>query len=184
MAKVFSKQEIIDAASAFVDLNNFLYHLKSKKPAANCINSPKLPERISESLAYHLISKGEIPQMNRLKWNKIRFNEKALKHVGTNSKPTDIILDLPNGDECLVEVKATQVGYTEIKKKDAGADFLIWIEFNDSFKQGLRKEVEISTLKIPQGMVAKQYNWGPYHNQHPMAVVKTYPNLSDVLNLI
>jgi len=184
MAKVFTKQELLDAASAFVELNNFLDNLKSRKPSAKCINSPKLPERISESLAYHLISEGVIPQISGLQWKKIRFNEKALKHVGSNSKPTDIILDLVNGTECLVEVKATQVGYTEIKKKDAEADFLIWIEFNDSFKQGLRKDVEISTLKIPQGMRVKQYNWKPYHKQYPTAVVKTYPSFSEVINLI
>ena len=184
MAEVFSKQELLDAASAFVELNNFLHQLKLSKTAAKCINSPKLPERISESLVYHLISNNKIPQIRKLNLKKIRFNQKALKHSGSNSKPTDIILDLLDGTECLVEVKATQVGYTEIKKKDADADYLIWVEFNDSFKQGINKQVEISTLKIPKNMKVKQYNWKPYHKQYPDASVYVYSSFDEVLNLI
>ena len=184
MADVFTINELIDASNAFIKVNDFLQNLKASTPAAKCINRAKLPERISESLAYHLISNGKIPLLRGLKQRKIRFNEKASKHIGTNSKPTDIILDLLDGTECLIEVKATQVGYTEIKPKDAAADFLIWIEFADSFKEGPRKNVEISTLKIPKNMKPKQYNWKPYHKQYPTADVNTYPNFHDVLKNI
>ena len=152
MAEVLTKDELKDASNAFILANDFLRNLKSSTPAANCINNLKLPQRISESIVYHLISKKEIPALANLQIIQIRFNEKARKHIGTNSKATDIILDLFDKSECLVEVKATQVGYTEIKQKDAHADFLIWVEFNDSFRGGSNKKVELSVLKIPINM--------------------------------
>jgi hypothetical protein len=182
VAEVFTKVELIDASKAFIKINDFVENLKASTPAARCINNSKLPERISESLVYHLISNGKITFLNGLNTIKIRFNEKARKHIGTNSKPTDIILDLLDGTECLIEVKATQVGYTEIKQKDADANFLIWVEFNDSFRGGSNKNVQISALKIPNNMKAKQYNWKPYHEAYPSANVATYASFEDVLS--
>ena len=86
-----------------------------------------------------------------------------------------------NGPEKLIEVKATQVGYTEFKEKDVDADFIVWVEFNDTFRSGPNKQIEVLVIR-PDGIAAKQWNWKPFKKEHHNSCTSVqFPNLKSLL---
>ena len=182
-----SKAGIKDASEAFIDLNTYLEGLKRRKPAAGCIKNPRLPEIISESIVYHLISDGNCPLINIQNGDSIHHSIQASRYrpangwSGKKRNNTDLVIKRKNGAETLVEVKATQVGYTEFKPKDVDAEFIVWVEFNDTFRSGSNKEIEILIIR-PTGIRAKQWNWKPFQKEHGDSCTKIqFPNLESII---
>ena len=166
-----SKVDINEASKAFIQLNSYVEKLKGKKPAAKCIQNPKLPEKISESIVYHLISDGKCPLIKIQAGDTIHHSIKASCYksengwTGSPRGNTDLVIKKNNGAEILVEVKATQKGYTEFKPKDVDADFIVWAEFHDTFRSGTNKQIEVLVIR-PKGILAKQWNWKPFQKKH------------------
>ena len=182
-----SKAGINEAAEAFIQVNSYLERLKEKKPAARCIKNPRLPEIISESIVYHLISDGKCPLIKIQTGDTIDHSIQASRYQSANGwtgpkrNNTDLVIKRKNGTETLVEVKATQVGYTEFKDKDVDADFIVWVQFNDTFRSGTNKQIEVLVIR-PTGIDAKQWNWKPFNKTHSKScTLIQFTNLKSIL---
>ena len=183
----FSKVGINEATEAFIQLNSYLEKLKEKKPAAKCIQNPKLPEIISESIVYHLISDGKCPLIKIQAGDTLHHSIKASRYksangwTGARRNNTDLVIKRKNITETLIEVKATQVGYTEFKPKDVEADFIVWVEFNDTFRSGTNKQIEVLVIR-PKGIRAKQWNWKPFQKKHSKSCTMIqFTNLKSIM---
>ena len=126
-----------------------------------------------------MIETGSI--LSECNFDEVRYEKKAMRYEGTNAMPTDIIgIIHPNGIEYLIEVKATQVGYTELKEKDNEADCIIWLEFGDSFRGG-KMNIQLAVVKNPSeiGVKSKQYNWQPFINEFNPEI-RTYTSINEM----
>tara|TARA_B100001287_G_scaffold274858_1_gene281125 strand:- start:950 stop:1498 length:549 start_codon:yes stop_codon:yes gene_type:complete len=182
MNEPLSKLGIRESSKAFIELNNYLEKLKKNNKHAACIKHPRMPEKISESIVYHMIKDKRCNILGKKKFIDIHFQKKASKYKGGTQQPTDIILELNDGSECLIEVKATQKKFTAISKKDSEADYIIWIDFNQSFRSGIDDTIDYSILKVPHNMKPTKTTWGPYHKKYPSAERRSFRNLDEIIS--
>ena len=182
-----SKPELKSAVDAFIQFNEFWENLHATNPAARCIKGPRLPELISESIVYHMVSDGMIPSLSLDDEDSLIHSAKAEKYKtkngwsGRRRNNTDLIIQKASGRQILIEVKATQKRYTELKEKDVEADYLIWLEFNETFRNGSNKTIELSIVVPDVEMRARQWNWKAYHDKFTSAEVLKFDSLESII---
>lgn len=104
------------------DVFTYISNLKEKNPLAADIQYPKLPPRLTESLAIHLLRHGIIAG---LKGYDFRF--------GGNE--ADIIASR-GSERVRIEVKGTTKGFEYFGEKDIKANYLMWFDFEELFRKG------------------------------------------------
>jgi hypothetical protein len=120
--QLLSSTEIDQLVFLLKDVFTYISNLKEKNPLAADIQYPKLPPKLTESLAIHLLRRGLIPA---LKEYDFRF--------GGNE--ADIIASR-GSEKARIEVKGTTKGFEYFGEKDIKANYLVWFDFEELFRKG------------------------------------------------
>jgi hypothetical protein len=120
--QLLSATEIDQFVFLLKDVFTYISNLKEKNPLAADIQYPKLPPKLTESLAIHLLRCGLIPE---LKGYTFRF--------GGNE--ADIIASR-GSEKAKIEVKGTTKGFEYFGEKDIKANYLMWFDFEELFRKG------------------------------------------------
>lgn len=120
--QLLSATEIDRFVFLLKDVFTYISNLKEKNPLAADIQYPKLPPKLTESLAIHLLRHGLIPE---LKGYDFRF--------GGNE--ADIIASR-GSENVRIEVKGTTKGFEYFGSKDIKANYLMWFDFEELFRKG------------------------------------------------
>jgi len=104
------------------DVFTYISNLKDGNPLASDIQYPKLPPRLTESLAIHLLRRGLIPE---LKGCDFHFGGKEADIIGARG-----------AEKFRIEVKGTTKGFEYFGEKDIRANYLMWFDFEELFRKG------------------------------------------------
>ena len=119
--QLLTATEIDQFVCLLKDVFSYISDLKEKNPLAADIQYPKLPPKLTESLAIHLLRRGLIPELQGYGF---RF--------GGNE--ADIIAS--RGPERVrIEVKGTTKGFEYFGEKDIRANYLMWFDFEELFRK-------------------------------------------------
>ena len=101
----------------------FLENLRQRDDLAKFIQYPKIPPRLSESIALHFLRRGEI--LSRLRNYKFQLgSQRGAPDIEGRFKRKSL----------RIEIKATAVSaFQELKKGDIASDYLIWLHFGNYF---------------------------------------------------
>jgi len=136
--KTLSIQEIKDLSKLTAKVFKYYTSLKKKDKIANYIQYPKTPNILSESLAIQLILKNKI------------LTELSSYEISLGGNIADVVAKKSNSIK-KIEVKATGAKeFQEFGPKDIIADYLIWINFGDSFLKDDFSKISIFILKNPK----------------------------------
>lgn len=123
MAKqLLSLAEIGQFVFLLKDVFTYISNLKEKNPLAKDIQYPKLPPKLAESLAIHLLRGGLVPELNG---HNFRFGGNEADIIGVK-----------DGKSVRIEVKGTTKGFEYFGEKDIKADYLLWFDFEELFRRG------------------------------------------------
>ena len=128
--QLLSPIEISQFILLLKDVFTYISNLKEKNPLAADIQYPKLPSKLTESLAIHLLRSGLISD---LKGYSFRFGGNEADVIGSQG-----------ANEVLIEVKGTTKGFEYFGEKDIKANYLMWFDFEQLF----RKSGEDFTLYV------------------------------------
>jgi hypothetical protein len=120
--QLLSATEISQFVLLLKDVFTYISNLKEKNPLAADIQYPKLPPKLTESLAIHLLRHGLVSE---LKGYDFRF--------GGNEAD---ILASRGSEKARIEVKGTTKGFEYFGEKDIKADYLLWFDFEELFRKG------------------------------------------------
>jgi hypothetical protein len=120
--QLLSPAEIDQFIFLLKDVFTYISNLKEKNPLAADIQYPKLPSKLTESLAIHLLRHDLIPE---LKGYDFRF--------GGNE--ADIIAARET-EKVRIEVKGTTRGFEYFGEKDIRAKYLMWFDFEELLRKG------------------------------------------------
>jgi hypothetical protein len=119
--KLLSADEINQFIILLREVFTYITDLKESHALAADIQYPKLPPKLSESIAIHLLQRGVIPQLAGCDF---RFGGNAGDILAFNGEqPTSHI-----------EVKGTTKGFEYFGEKDVRCDYLLWFDFEDIFR--------------------------------------------------
>ena len=136
--KTLSMKEIKELSNLTANVFKYYTSLKKKNKIAKFIQYPKVPNILSESLAIQLILKKKI------------LRELSSCEVILGGNVADVIAKKLKSIK-KIEVKATGAKeFQEFGPKDIKADFLVWINFGDSFLRGNFSRISVFTLKNPR----------------------------------
>jgi hypothetical protein len=123
MAKqLLSPGEIEELVSLLKEVFAYISDLKERNPIAADIQYPKLPPKLTESLAIHMLRTGLIPD---LRGRVFSFGGNEADIIGEGQ-----------GRRARIEVKGTTKGFEYFGEKDIRADYLLWFDFEDLFRNG------------------------------------------------
>lgn len=122
--QLLSAAEIDQLVTLLKDVFSYISNLKKNNSLAADIQYPKLPPRLTESLAIHLLRGGLIPE---LKGSDFQFG----------GKEADIIASRDT-EKFRIEVKGTTKGFEYFGEKDIRANYLMWFDFEELFRKGER----------------------------------------------
>lgn len=88
---------------------------------AKDIQFPKLPPKLTESIAIHLLRGGLIPTLSGYDF---RFGGTEADIIGTNET-----------SRVRIEVKGTTKGFEYFGEKDIKANYLLWFDFEELFRK-------------------------------------------------
>ena len=88
---------------------------------AKDIQFPKLPPKLTESIAIHLLRGGLIPTLSGYDF---RFGGTEADIIGTNET-----------SRVRIEVKGTTKGFEYFGEKDIKASYLLWFDFEELFRK-------------------------------------------------
>lgn len=88
---------------------------------AKDIQFPKLPPKLTESIAIHLLRGGLIPTLRGFDF---RFGGTEADIIGTNET-----------SRVRIEVKGTTKGFEYFGEKDIKASYLLWFDFEELFRK-------------------------------------------------
>lgn len=117
-----SPAEIDQFVSLLKDIFTYISNLKERNPLAADIQYPKLPPKLTESLAIHLLRGGLISE---LKGYDFRFGGNEADVIGSRGS-----------NKVRIEVKGTTKGFEYFGEKDIRADYLMWFDFEELFRKG------------------------------------------------
>ena len=113
---------------------SFISDLRNENPLAKCIQFPKIPPILSESLC-------------------ILEREKLFPGCSDavfGGRRCDIDVLFPDGTKKTAEIKATgQSAFQALSKKDIAADFLVWVHFGRFFED-YHEEIKTYVLENPK----------------------------------
>ncbi|NWG10452.1 hypothetical protein HXY33_01685 [Candidatus Bathyarchaeota archaeon] len=132
--------EIVELTDLLAQVFSAISDMHNENPLAKCIQFPKIPSILSESLC-------------------ILEREKLFpgcSNANFGGRTCDIIVRFPDGTEKTAEVKATgQSAFQRLSGKDIASDFLVWVHFGRFFEdqnQEIRAYVMENPNRIfPQG---------------------------------
>lgn len=120
--QLLSATEIDQFVFLLKDVFAYISNLKEKNPLAADIQYPKLPPKLTESLAIHLLRRGLISELKEYDF-------------GFGGNEADIIAS--RGPEKIrIEVKGTTKGFEYFGEKDIKANYLMWFDFEELFRKG------------------------------------------------
>ncbi|MDG6990061.1 MAG: hypothetical protein JRM99_01420 [Nitrososphaerota archaeon] len=119
--KLLSPAEIQHLVLLLRDVFAYISDLKAKNPLAAYIQYPKLPPVLTESLAIHLLRKGEINGLSRYEF---QFGGEEADIIGRDAKT-----------KLHIEVKGTTKGFEYFGDKDIHSDYLLWFDFEDLLRK-------------------------------------------------
>ena len=128
--QLLSPIEISQFILLLKDVFTYISNLKEKNPLAADIQYPKLPSKLTESLAIHLLRSGLISD---LKGYSFRFGGNEADVIGSQG-----------ANKVRIEVKGTTKGFEYFGEKDIKANYLMWFDFEQLF----RKSGEDFTLYV------------------------------------
>jgi hypothetical protein len=120
--KLLSPPEIDQFVFLLKDVFTYISNLKERNPLAADIQYPKLPPKLTESLAIHLLRSGLIPE---LKGYSFRFGGNEADVIGSQGV-----------NKVRIEVKGTTKGFEYFGEKDIKANYLMWFDFEELFRKG------------------------------------------------
>lgn len=119
--EILTPAEIIDLIDILQDLFHHHEQIRLNYKLGELIQNPKIPSFLSESIAFHLLSSGE------LLGSKIQTYQ--------SKKGGDLEVSV-NNKKLKIEVKATgESAFQFFGHKDLDAYILIWVHFNKLFKK-------------------------------------------------
>jgi hypothetical protein len=121
----------------------YISDLKDKNPLAADIQYPKLPSRLTESLAVHLLRNGVISELVGYAFE---FGGREADVIGTGGQ-----------GRRRIEVKGTTKSFEYFGPKDIQSDYLLWFDFADLIK-GRRENDHFKLYVLTD---AKKYFTGP-----------------------
>ena len=119
--KLLSPTEIQQLISLLKGVFAYISDLKVKNPLAANIQYPKLPPVLTESLAIHLLRKGEIKGLGRYEF---QFGGNEADIIGRYAQT-----------RLRIEVKGTTKGFEYFGEKDIHSDYLLWFDFADLLRK-------------------------------------------------
>ncbi len=122
--QLLSPREINQFVLLLNDVFNYITNLKKSNPLAADIQYPKLPPKLTESLAIHLLRGGLITEV---KGYDFRFGGNEADIIGSHGQT-----------EVRIEVKGTTKGFEYFGEKDINADYLMWFDFEELLRKGGR----------------------------------------------
>lgn len=131
-----NKQQIADLILLICDLNHWIDNKRSINNLAQNIQYAKTPSILSESLARLLIIDKRI--LVGETWSSINLGGNKADLIGINAK----------GNRKFIEVKATVEDFSSFGIKDINADYLIWIDLKNIFRNN-NCQVIIYEVKKP-----------------------------------
>jgi len=155
------------------DVFAYISNLKERYPLAKDIQFPKLPPKLPESIAIHLLRGGLILT---LRGYDFRFGGNEADIIGTNDT-----------SKVRIEVKGTTKGFEYFGEKDIKASYLLWFDFEELFRKDqnlftvcilpyrelrFRKPVKI-TLSGLKRIEGDQLQWKRYSVQEFMKKAKS-----------
>ncbi len=120
--QLLSATEINQFVFLLKDVFTYISNLKEKNPLAADIQYPKLPPKLTESLAIHLLRSGLISELTGYDFQ-----------FGGNE--ADIIASRGT-DKVRIEVKGTTKGFEYFVENDIKANYLMWFDFEELFRKG------------------------------------------------
>jgi hypothetical protein len=120
--RLLSAAEIDQFVFLLKDVFTYISNLKEKNPLAADIQYPKLPPKLTESLAIHLLRRGLISE---LKGYDFQFGGNAADIIASRGS-----------EKVRIEVKGTTKGFEYFGEKDIKANYLMWFDFEDLFRKG------------------------------------------------
>lgn len=128
--QLLSPAEIDNFIALLKDVFAYISLLKEKNPLARDIQFPKLPPKLTESIAIHLLRSGLIPELDGYEF-----------HFGGNEAD---IIGTKSASKVRIEVKGTTKGFEYFGEKDIKASYLLWFDFEELF----RKKQDFFTLCV------------------------------------
>lgn len=122
--QLLSLAEIDQFIPLLKDVFSYISNLKKQNPLAYDIQYPKLPPKLTESLAVHQLRSGLIADLNGYEF---RFGGKEADIIGERDR-----------EKVRIEVKGTTKGFEYLGEKDIKADYLLWFDFEDLFRKSGR----------------------------------------------
>ncbi len=119
--QLLSPIEINQFVLLLKDVFTYISKLKEKNPLAADIQYPKLPPKLTESLAIHLLRSGLISE---LKGYDFRFGGNEADIIGSHG-----------AKKIRIEVKGTTKGFEYFGEKDIKANYLMWFDFEELFRK-------------------------------------------------
>ena len=119
----------------------FAHHaaLRAQYPLAALIQYPKIPPRLTESIAIHLLNSGGLG-------NLAEGVRATLSHAGG-----DVLVSQPNGEHLRVEVKGTAgSAFQHLSEKDLDAHLLMWVHYDTCFMEGGTREFTVHLILTPR----------------------------------
>jgi hypothetical protein len=120
--QLLSATEIDRFVILLKDVFAYISNLKEKNPLASDIQYPKLPPKLTESLAIHLLRDGLISELTGYDFQFGGNEADIIASRGTN--------------RVRIEVKGTTKGFEYFGEKDIKANYLMWFDFEELFRKG------------------------------------------------
>ena len=118
--KLLSPAEIDQFVILLKNVFDYISSLKEKNPLAEDIQYPKLPPKLTESIAMHLLRAGLIAELAGYEF---RFGGNEADIIG-----------LKGSSRLRIEVKGTTKGFEYFGEKDIKASYLMWFDFEQLFR--------------------------------------------------
>lgn len=120
--QILSPVEIDELVKLLKSVFAYISDLKEKNRLAADIQYPKLPPKLTESIAIHLLRRRLIGELDGYEF---RFGGHQADIIGET------------GDKIVkVEIKGTTKGFEYFGEKDIKADYLLWFDFEELFRKG------------------------------------------------
>jgi hypothetical protein len=171
-SRFLSTDEMRTVAREFEATVSYLSGRRRAEPLAGLIQYPKLPERLTESIAAALLESGlvHLPGVG------------AVETVLPGGRESDILL-IGDGQPFRIEVKATTRGWTAVNPKDLTADFLIWLDLERDFVSvGRARVIVVRTMGQLGYEHAKRVTTVALRRDHGGAISEQVVSLATILD--
>ena len=132
------KEDILKLISLLKDDFERANTRRSSEPLSKHIQYPKIPSILSESIVKDLLIKKKL------------LSELTTTTTSTDHSKADILIHTQHGIKT-VEVKSTgESAFQNFGEKDINADYIIWLHFNDLFKDRSAESFEVFIIDNPK----------------------------------